>query len=351
MKDTQILSAFEDTPSAAPAVASARPLLFDACHVGVVLRAVGFVEMVAAVAAMFRSEGLVGWLADFSLLSGAMLPAALVWLLTLCGLKRWLGVWPLQAQQGAGVLMGAVAGLYGCGLLYFSGLLGQPAWLASASAGALMAALVVVALVLRTRARTPADTAARLAELQSRIRPHFLFNTLNSAIALVRAEPARAESLLEDLSELFRHALTDAVALGTLGEEVALAERYLHIEQVRFGDRLQLQWSLDPAAQAVRVPVLLLQPLVENAVRHGVEPAADGGWVKISTERRGDWVRVQVSNSVPAAPLVPPRTGHGIGLRNVRDRLGLMHDIQGRFSAGLAAGVYRVRMEFPIHPL
>ena len=108
----------------------------------------------------------------------------------------------------------------------------------------------MAALVLRAKGRMPADTAARLSELQARIRPHFLFNTLNSAIALVREDPARAEAILEDLSDLFRHALMDPGESVTLAEEVALARRYLDIEQVRFGDRLQVEWALDPRPAA-----------------------------------------------------------------------------------------------------
>ena len=108
---------------------------------------------------------------------------------------------------------------------------------------------MMAALVLRARGQTPAATTARLEELQSRIRPHFLFNTLNSAIALVREEPAKAETMLEDLSELFRQALADPGESVTLADEIALAERYLAIEQVRFGDRLRVRWDLDAAGQ------------------------------------------------------------------------------------------------------
>jgi two-component system sensor histidine kinase AlgZ len=194
----------------------------------------------------------------------------------------------------------------------------------------------------------PAATAARLSELQARIRPHFLFNTLNSAIALVRAEPARAEALLEDLSDLFRHALADAGEAVTLAQEVALAQRYLAIEQVRFGERLRVRWELDPAANQARMPPLLLQPLVENAVVHGVEPSPGGAELKISTERRGDKVVIKVSNSVPGAPATLQRArGHGMALDNVRDRLSLLHDVQGHFQAGMKHGLFEVRIEVP----
>jgi two-component system sensor histidine kinase AlgZ len=131
----------------------------------------------------------------------------------------------------------------------------------------------------------------------------------------------------------------------TLADEIVLAQRYLAIEQVRFGDRLRVDWSLDDAANSARLPPLLLQPLVENAVRHGVEPSQSGAEVKISTQRRGSVVIVKVTNTVPAGQ---GARGHGVALRNVRDRLGLLHDVQGQFRAGLKNGVYQVRMEVPI---
>ncbi len=242
------------------------------------------------------------------------------------------------------MVLGAVAGLYGCGLLALMGLLQPAAWGASAASGALLSSVVLAGLFWRAKARTPAATAARLAELQSRIRPHFLFNTLNSAIALVRAEPAKAEAVLEDLSELFRHALADPAESVTLGQEIALAQRYLAIEKIRFGDRLQVQWSLDPLADAARLPPLLLQPLVENAVMHGVEPSASGAQIKISTRRRGSTVVVKVSNSTPAG--VGTR-GHGLALANVRERLVLMHDVQSQFKTVSKNGVFQVRLEIP----
>jgi two-component system sensor histidine kinase AlgZ len=225
------------------------------------------------------------------------------------------------------------------------GLLDPAPWWASAAAGALLSSVLVAGLVWRAKARTPAATAARLAELQSRIRPHFLFNTLNSAIALVRAEPAKAESVLEDLSELFRHALADATESVTLGQEIALAQRYMAIEQIRFGDRLQVQWSLDPEADPAKLPPLLLQPLVENAVRHGVEPSAQGAQIKISTQRRGSVVVLKVTNSTPAG--VGER-GHGLALANVRERLALLHDVQAQFKTVFKDDVFQVRLEIPL---
>jgi two-component system sensor histidine kinase AlgZ len=325
----------------APAV---RVSMFDACHVGVVLRAVLFVEAVVAVGAMFGAGQPMDWLLRFSLLTGGVLPATLAWLIAACALKVRLNLLVPRLQWAAGIVLGAAAGLYGCGLLALMGLLQPPPWWASASAGALLSAMLLAGLFWRARARAPAATAARLAELQSRIRPHFLFNTLNSAIALVRAEPLKAEAVLEDLSELFRSALADPTESVTLGQEIALARRYLAIEEIRFGGRLQVQWSLDPEASEARLPPLLLQPLVENAVRHGVEPSASGAQVKISTLRRGSVVVVKVTNSTPAG--VGER-GNGLALANVRDRLLLLHDVQARFKTVFKDGIFQVRLEIP----
>ncbi len=198
---------------------------------------------------------------------------------------------------------------------------------------------------MRADKLAPAQSAARLAELQSRIRPHFLFNTLNTALSLVRADPVRAERVLEDLAELFRHALDDVRETVTLAEEIDLAQRYLAIEQTRFGTRLRLSWQLDPAATAARLPPLLLQPLVENAVRHGVEPNADGGTVRIHTEVRMGMAWLTVTNSTGAAASTP---GHGMALQNVRERLHLMHDVAARFEVRSQPQQFRVRLGVPL---
>jgi two-component system sensor histidine kinase AlgZ len=343
MKDSQILSAFPEAP-ARPAPPR-RVLLFDACHVGVILRAVLFVETVMSVGAMFGAASFSGWLLRVSVLSAAALPATLAWLIVACSLKRILARLAPAVQQLFGVVLGAVAGIYGCALLALVGFAGPVPWVASAFAGALLSAALVAALVLRAKGRMPADTAARLSELQARIRPHFLFNTLNSAIALVREDPARAEAILEDLSDLFRHALVDPGESVTLAEEVALARRYLDIEQVRFGERLRVEWALDSSAGSARVPPLFLQPLVENAVKHGVEPSASGAQVKVSTQRRSSTVVIKVTNTVPAGQ---GRPGHGVAQDNVRDRLRLLHDVQGQFQTVLKDGIYQVRMEVPV---
>ena len=331
--------------SAMPGPVRASVMVFDTCQVGVILRAVVFVEALVWVAALYGASNVWAWVNQMAMLTGAALPAVLVWLLAVCAAKRILARLRMGTQWAVGVSLGALAALYGCGLLAWTGLIEPAPWLASAASGALVASILIAGLIWRMRARAPAGTTARLAELQARIRPHFLFNTLNSAIALVREEPAKAESLLEDLSELFRHALADSQEAVPLRQELELARHYLAIESVRFGDRLRLQWSLDDAAAEARLPPLILQPLVENAVKHGVEPSASGAVVRISTQRRGSVVVIKVTNTVPAGSGAP---GHGLALDNVRQRLALLHDVEGRFQTALVDGVFQVRLEIPV---
>jgi two-component system, LytTR family, sensor histidine kinase AlgZ len=320
-------------------------LIFDACQVGVILRAVLFVQLVLVVGAMYGTAGPADWLARLALMTGAALPATLLWLISACALKKPLQRLPRAGQWLGGVTLGVLAGLYGCGMLAFLGIAPDAPWLASAASGALLAAVLVAALEWRAVGRAPASANARLTELQARIQPHFLFNTLNSAISLVRAEPARAEAVLEDLAELFRSALVDRGEAVPLAQEIELAQRYLAIEHVRFGQRLRVQWVVDEAANQAMVPPLLLQPLVENAVKHGVEPSAEGADIKISTQRRGSTVVVKVTNTVPAGH---GEHGHGLALRNVEDRLKLLHDLQTTFRATMVDGVYQVRIEVPL---
>lgn len=348
MNNPEILST-QQFPSelavAVPARADADvQLVFDACNVGVVLRAVLFVQAVVGVAYLFVCPDAWSWLIQVAATAAVTQPAVMIWLVVGCAMKHWLGRWSLPVQGGAGVLLGGIAGATATWMMSWLALAPQPLWLAGGLSGALLAGVLVAGLVWRSKAQAPASTRARLAELQSRIRPHFLFNTLNSAIALVRAEPARAEAMLEDLSELFRSALADPQKEVTLEEELNLAERYLAIEQVRFGDRLRLSWALDPRASSARLPPLILQPLVENAVKHGVEPSPTGAKVHISTLRRDNQVVIKIANTLPVTSSEP---GMGLALANVQERLALLHDLRASFRAARVKDQFIVRLEVP----
>ncbi|MDZ7590563.1 MAG: histidine kinase [Rubrivivax sp.] len=302
---------------------------FDVCHPALALRAVLLVQVALALVALGGAETLAGWGARQAALAFGGVAATLLWLVLVCALRQPLRRVQAHARAAVVLAIGGAASLLAWVPLWWAGLAGDAGGLrvaAVALAGVALAALLWAWLDLRSRIWHPANASARLAELQSRIRPHFLFNALNTALALVRADPGRAEAVLEDLAQLFRVALAEAGASVALEEEIDLARRYLAIEQVRFGARLQVRWQIseDARVAAARVPPLVLQPLVENAVRHGVEPAVGGGRVAVSASMQRGQVVVQVSNTVGSEPGTP---GHGMALHNVRERLRLLHDV------------------------
>lgn len=361
MQDPQILSTpdapAQSAPSSSPTTHSARSeaetvLVFDACHLGVVLRAVLVAELVLALAALYYSHDALDWLLHLAWLTSGGLSGTLLWLVLACSLKRWLQRMATWQQFACGIGLGMLCGLYASAMLALTGTLAQMHWLANTLVGGLLATVLVGWLLLRARGRVPAATTAQLAMLQASIRPHFLFNTLNSAIALVREEPGKAERLLEDLSDLFRAALQDPRTTIPLSEEIDLARRYLDIEQIRFGSRLQVEWKLDESIMDVGLPPLLLQPLVENAVKHGVEPSEFGAKVTICSKRLSPrFILLSVVNTLALPQFASPRTtirqGNGMALENVKSRLRLLHDVQTEFSAVAHDGVFEVRITLP----
>ena len=300
---------------------------FDVCHPALALRAVLGVQGVLALVALAGAQSLVHWGERSAALVFGGVVGTVVWLVVVCALRKPLRRLQPALRSAAVCLLGGLAAQAGWWPLAWAALVPEPEPLRGAAvalAGIGFAAALWSWLDVRARLWQPAVAHARLAELQSRIRPHFLFNALNTAIALVRLDPEKAEAVLEDLAELFRVALADAGASVSLAEEIELARRYLAIEQVRFGARLAVLWRIDPRCTTVRVPPLMLQPLVENAVRHGIEPLAAGGWVRVQATLLRGQVEVMVSNSVGDESGAP---GNGMALHNLRERLRLLHDV------------------------
>lgn len=324
--------------------------VFDVCRGALALRALLAVNGAALVAVLAGADDGTQALAALGPAIAVALPATLVWLALVCGLRRPLQAMPTGSRTAALMALGALLATLACLPMFWLQLLqASPTRLLGVSlTGAALAGLMAGWLQWREGRRTPADARARLAELQSRIRPHFLFNTLNTAVSLVRTDPARAEGVLEDLADLFRVALADdggSHGAVTLGSELDLARRYLAIEALRFGERLKLEWQLDPAADAARLPPLVLQPLLENAVRHGVEPAEAGGMVRVRTRLRLGRAEITIDNSMSHAA---SRPGHGLALANVRERLHLLHDLDAQFDVYQGDGRYRVRIVVPM---
>jgi len=198
---------------------------------------------------------------------------------------------------------------------------------------------------LRRRAFSPALAEARLQALQARIRPHFLFNTLNAVLSLIRRDTRRAETALEDLAELFRNLMADNRSLVTLREEIALCRQYLNLEHLRLGERLKVEWHTQAADEPALVPPMLLQPLVENAVYHGIEPGIDAGTIEIRIRREGERLHLQLVN--PYHPEHQHRQGNHMALANIRERLQLHFDVEASLNTRVEGERFRIDIILP----
>lgn len=187
---------------------------------------------------------------------------------------------------------------------------------------------------------------AKLQALQARIQPHFLFNTLNTGISLLHAKPDLAERLLLDLSDLFRAALSQRESLR-LEEDLSLARRYLEIEQLRLGDRLRLTWDIPAELPALQVPTLSIQPLAENAIRHGIEPSTTGGDVGIRIGTVDGALQIAVSNTLPPAS-ARAASGHQVGLSSVRARIHAATQGRGSVDTRIVDGLYTATIRLPL---
>lgn len=219
----------------------------------------------------------------------------------------------------------------------------------SAWVALIMAALVLFYFNWRHHRLSPAWSEARLMALQARIQPHFLFNSLNSVLSLIRVDPGRAETMLEDLCDLYRSLLGDSRQLVPLSQELELARTYVQIESIRFGPRLQVHWQCDTAPAQALVPPLLLQPLLENAVRYGVEPQEQGATIGVEVRAEAGQLLVRVCNPVLANP-VPSQNGTGnhMALDNLRERLALHFDAEAALTTSANAHTFEVQVRLPV---
>ncbi len=316
------------------------------CHHGVSLRIALTVEVALAAGVIARVADSDAFWAEFIGLSALAQPALLLCLMTLCAASRGL--------RGLPYIKGVVATL---GLAVIVPV-GVAWWITPLTTGSQPYPLLgvgVFALVLgggllgyfnlRARALSPAITEARLQALQARIRPHFLFNSLNAVLSLVRSDPRRAEHALENMADLFRALMSDARQLAPLEDEVALTRAYLELEQLRLGDRLQLVWHIQKMPADALIPPLVIQPLVENAVYHGIEPQPGGGEISLNVYRSGDKVHIVVRN--PIAAEGNHHKGNRIALANIRERLMLHFDLDAQLKSEPMGAVYQVHIVMP----
>ncbi len=197
------------------------------------------------------------------------------------------------------------------------------------------------------RAYSPAVAEARLQALQARIRPHFLFNSLNAVLSLIRSQPKQAETALEDMADLFRVLMADNRDLVPLAQEIALCRQYLALEKLRLDERLVVQWQIEDIPPDTLIPPLLLQPLLENAVYHGIEPLAKGGTITIQIYTKQNEVHLVLKN--PCNAQSNHQNGNKMALNNIKERLTLHFDLEASLKSKQANGEYEVHITLPHH--
>jgi len=211
---------------------------------------------------------------------------------------------------------------------------------------AIVTSIVFYYFHLQQRAYSPAIAEARLQALQARIRPHFLFNSINAVLSLIRSQPKRAETALEDMADLFRVLMADNRDLVPLAQEIALSRQYLALEKLRLDERLKVTWQIEDMPPDALIPPLILQPLLENAVYHGIEPMADGGEIIVTIYTRHKELHIYISN--PYSAQNQHLTGNKMALKNIKERLSLHFDLEAALRAQAKEDRYEVHIRLPL---
>ena len=319
----------------------------DFRNLGVMLRLLIGVNLLALAAALVLVPDIRGWPQRFLEMAAWVEPQLLAALLLLALVRDLL--WRLPMPYGVALVLMLVMGqaaLFADFWRFMGFVDGGWETLARVALLAGLAALTLLAYFqMRAEALSPAVTEARLQALTARIRPHVLFNSLNAVLSLIRAEPKRAEHALEELAELFRALMRDNRDLVPLADEIALCRQYLDLEKLRLGERLKVEWEIDDLPGEVLVPALMLQPLLENAVYHGIEPVEAPGVIHIRFTRKGDELVIALDN--PVCPGGSHQAGNRMALANIRERLALHYDLEARLEAQEENGIYKVNMVLP----
>ena len=322
----------------------------DFRNLGVILRVLLIVLSLCLFSALCQSENWAGAFNQFLSIVALVQPALVLSLVILWVLAEWLR--KLDYARGIAVVLllevVVVTLLYRAGQAFFPG--DQFGRLEHYCALALTStALILYYFHLRSRALSPALMEARLQALQARIRPHFLFNSINAVLSLIRQEPKRAEEALEDMADLFRVLMADNRDLSPLAREVELTRQYLNLEQLRLGARLQIDWHIENMPGEALIPPLVLQPLVENAVYHGIEPNSEPGVVSVNAYKVRDEVHLVLRN--PYRKDGTHHVGNKMALANIRERLSLHFDAEASLRTTLTEDAYQVHIVIPYRKL
>ena len=232
---------------------------------------------------------------------------------------------------------------------------GMPSWRESLLIRSLMITGIIGVLGMRyliLQKRSTVDgklqQESKLQALQSRIRPHFLFNSLNSVASLTRSDPHKAEAVLHDLADLFRVLLADARKLVPVTAEREISRQYLEVEKIRLGDRLQVKWNVSNIPRSALMPALTLQPLLENAIYHGIEPRFAGGTIKIEMWAESQTLNIMISNPLPDVQKETRSKGNKLAQENIRQRLATQFGGAASMQVIQEGGQYHVKVKMPI---
>lgn len=302
-------------------------------NLGIHLRILVIVNLLAILAAILQTKDLTDFLPRLAELSAVTQPILILSLLVLYGLYPLLDKLPYKISLCIVLLLEvSIAALM---ISFFSNFL----WLGTESGPEYISyraviltgtvtAIVLYYFFLQQRAYSPAIAEARLQALQARIRPHFLFNSINAVLSLIRSQPKRAESALEDLADLFRVLMAENRDLVPLSQEIALCKQYLNIESLRLEERLKISWEIENSSEEAMIPPLILQPLIENAVYHGIEPLPEGGEILAVIKVKRKELHIYISNPFQAAN--GQHSGNKMALKNIKERLQLHFDLEAR---------------------
>lgn len=331
----------------------------DLCRLPRLGAMLGMAQLVVVVVALVPDERTRWDLERFVSTSGYALWLALTVSVLLCVSRRWLSALPARLGAATALAMVVVVSSVAAAIVHalFASVGDAGTWptLTRFVGGSSAVVVLITALALRYfhvidrwQAQVGAQARAEVDALQARIRPHFLFNSMNMIASLLRRDPEVAERAVLDLSDLFRAALGAGEGTSTLAEEVRLVEQYLAIEQLRLGARLRVEWYRpEPLPWTLPMPRLLLQPLVENAVLHGISRLPAGGTVRVELVAHGDVLLVRVRNpSLP--PDHPGVHGAGHAQRSIGHRLGFAFGPRARMTSGWNDGYYDCELSLPL---
>jgi two-component system sensor histidine kinase AlgZ len=339
-----------------PAHSKSSSFLPDFCGVRMVFVVILIGELLALVLTLAEAGDLQESLSSLAMKSLFVQWVALSSVGVLCLARRWLNQLPdYQAATASYLLMLSVSFVITeitWQILHTSPVLTQSHWPFLIRCMGISA--IVSALALRyfyvqhqRRRNIESEATARIEALQARIRPHFLFNCLNTIASLTRKEPRLAEEAIEDLSDLFRMGLKDIKSLSRLENELSLCRRYLRIETHRLGERLKVVWNLDALPDNVMLPALTLQPLIENAIYHGIETQADGGTIRVTGNKSGDQCKIIIDNPLPPDDYHDHHEGNRLALDNIRQRITAFFGTHGKLETYIAEGRYYAVMTLP----